>query len=318
MAIKKKDEQEETQEEAAPSTQLAVSTFAEMLPEGVDYSEVLDNLREMDDIDFPRARVKRGKFFLTEDSNDQGVEEFTGVLLYHGRQNTFWHAGFDKNNITPPDCSAADGKTGSKAREGNKFGSCADCHFNQFKSHPSGKGKACRNQVKLYILRQGTLVPTTFLIAPTSLGVFNRGYLLDQVTQKGLAYWKVTTTFTAYQQHDETFTRVKFAVDGVFKGEEATKVKELRDFWMTAVGRDRNRIDAFDGEVTKKNTSTPAPAPVEDEENTSDMEDAKPEASTKVETAAPKKEVVVKPKAAASTTAKKAPVVIEDDEDPPF
>lgn len=317
MANKKKDEQEETQDEA-PSTQLAVSTFAEMLPEGVDYTEVLDNLREMDEIEFPRIKMKKGKFVLTEDPNDKGVEEFTGVLLYHGRQNTFWQAGFDKNNITPPDCSSTDGKLGSKQREGNKFGTCADCHFNQFKSHPSGKGKACRNQVKLYILRQGTLVPTTLLIAPTSLGVFNRGFLLDQVTQKGLAYWKVTTTFTAYQQDDETFARVKFAVQGVFKGDEAARVKELREFWLTAISRDRTRLDTFgpgdDGAAESRRASAAAaaassasPAPSNDDESSGEEE--KP--------AVAKKEVMVKPKTVAAASTKKAPV-IDEDEEPPF
>jgi len=229
----------------------------DLLPANVDFDDMLENLAEMDNIEYPRIRFKKiGKrpwlFYLTDDDDDQGVEEFEGVILFYGRQNTYWAQGYDKDNPTPPDCFSVDGKTGSKSREGNKFGDCRSCHFNKFKSHPTGKGKACRNQIKVYIQRVGNIVPSTLFLAPTSLGSFTRNYLMDQITQKGLSYWKVLTKFKVWQKDDENYARIKFEVGAVYKGEEVEPLKNMRGFWLETIQADRQTLDA---EVTTPSDS---------------------------------------------------------------
>ena len=54
------------------STALAVSTSSDLLPAEVDYDELMENLEEMDDIEFPRIRFRQGKFF-SDDPDDSGA-----------------------------------------------------------------------------------------------------------------------------------------------------------------------------------------------------------------------------------------------------
>lgn len=229
------------------STALAQLTSQDLLPEEVVFEDLIENLDEMEnDIDFPRIRFRQGKFFFSDDPDDKGVDEFEGVLFFYGKQNTYWAGNYDPSNVVPPECFSVDGKAGSKQRTDNgEFGDCRSCKYNQFGSGV-GKGKACRNQVKLYIQRLGTTVPMTLFLAPTSIGNFMQTYLMNKVTQKGLNYSKIVTKFKAFQRDKETYYRLNFEVTGVFTGEEATKVKQLRDFWLPTIKNDRTRLEPMD------------------------------------------------------------------------
>ena len=241
------------------STTLAKASAAELLPEDVDFDEMLENLEEMDEIEFPRISFRQGKFFFSDDPDDKGVEEFEGVIFYYGKQNTYWEGSYDPNNIVPPVCSSVDGKQGSLGRNSDgAFGDCKNCIYNQFGSGV-GKGKACRNQVKLYIQRIGTTIPMTLFLAPTSIGNFMQGYLINKVAQKGLSYFKVVTTIKAYQKDKETYFRVGFDISSSFKDEDAEQVKKLRNFWMPAITSDRSRLDVPTGDDdSASSSSTPS------------------------------------------------------------
>lgn len=241
---KKKEAVSAASESNVTETSLAVCKVQDLLPENLVFDELVENFKEMDEINFPRIRFRKGKFFMSDDPEDKGVEEFEGVLLYYGRQNTYWEGTYDPNNVTPPDCFSADGEKGSKERDKEgRFGSCKDCILNKFGSG-TGKGKACRNQMKLYVQVMGTAVPATLFLAPTSISNFTSNYIMNRITQKGLNYFKVITKFKAYQKDSrDTYFRVTFDIGGSFKDEEATQIKKLRDFWMEAIKRDREKFD---------------------------------------------------------------------------
>lgn len=270
------------------STALALATAKELLPEDVDFDEMLENLEEMDEIDFPRIRFRQGKFFFSDDEEDKGVEEFEGVVFFYGKQNTYWEGAYDPGNIVPPVCSSVDGKVGTLVRneKTGAFGKCKTCVHNQFGSGV-GKGKACRNQVKLYIQRIGTTVPMTLFLAPTSIGNFMQNYLMNKVTQKGLSYSRIVTKIKSFQKGTETYFRVNFEVASVFKGDDALQVKKLRDFWMPAIKSDRTRLDSSvagvsdddEREPTSGNTRVVEPrevAPVSAGSDASDEEEEEP------------------------------------------
>lgn len=77
-----------------------------------------------------------------------------------------------------PLCSSMDGKWG----EGSPGGVCEACELNHYRTDPKGgKGKACKNQRALYILRNGEYVPICLTLPPTSLTPFqdflNAGFI---------------------------------------------------------------------------------------------------------------------------------------------
>lgn len=224
-------------------TALALASTEDLLPDDVDFDELKENLSEMDEIEFPRVRFRQGKFFFSDDPDDKGVDEFEGVLYFWGRQNTYWEGAYDPNNPGPPKCFSVDGKVGSEPRNSKgQFGNCSTCKLNEFGSG-TGKGKACRNQVKLYFQVLGTTVPMTLFLAPTSIGGFTKTFIMNKVTQKGLSYSKIITKFKSYQKNNESYYRINFEVEGIFKGDEAKQVKGLRDFWLKAIKLDRARLD---------------------------------------------------------------------------
>jgi len=241
-------------------TQMALAKMEDLLPDDLEFDELAENLDEMDEINFPRISFRNGNFKFTDD--DKGTDSFKAVIFFHGRQNTYWGGGYDPNNVVPPECFSVDGKTGSKPRDSEgRFGTCHDCKLNQFGTG-IGKGKACRNQKKLYLQVPGNAVPYTLFLSPTSLGNFNDSYIMNKIVQKGLQFWAVVTTFTAYQRDNDTFYRISFEVDSVFKGDEKAEVKKLRDFWLPAIKRDRTRLEVTtddDSEGESNNTRTVEP-----------------------------------------------------------
>lgn len=257
MARKKKtDVQEEVVEEQETTTALAVLEANALLPEDMDIESMSDNLSEFDDINFPRLRIENGKFKTHDD--DPGSEELDAVILFFGKQNSYWSKPFSKTGPRiQPDCFAADGKTGSKKREGNKFGECRTCYFNQFKSHPANDGKACRNQYKLYLQVSGLAIPMTLILPPTAIKPFKDGFILHRITQKGLSYFKVLTRLSAYRNDDETFYRVNYDVAGIYRGDEASEVARIRDYWLPIIKQDRERLDFGDDIQTQSSEPTP-------------------------------------------------------------
>ena len=92
-----------------------------------------------------------------------------GIILYSHNANAYWAGGKNDSENTPPDCQSMDGKIGY----GCPGGLCADCAYNRFGSDTdpkgTGRGKACKNQRIIYLLRSGEVMPIQLSLSPTSL-----------------------------------------------------------------------------------------------------------------------------------------------------
>lgn len=207
-----------------------IAKVESLLPEDVDWNDIKENLRDLD-LSCPRIKFSSSDaaFLLSEGDEVEPVKSFTGVILWWTRQNTYWEGAYSAENVSPPDCFSLDGKAGSK------FGNCSTCQFNQFGSAATGRGKACRNQIKLYVQLERKAIPMTFFLSPKNLSAFNKAFLID-VTQRGLSYWKVKAKFTAYKKsRTENFARIKIEIEGLFKGDELEKLAEIRNFWLPPI-----------------------------------------------------------------------------------
>lgn len=283
-------------EEEAPVTSLVPVKC--LLPTGMETVESLkETLDGLEGIDFPRISFRQGKFFLSKDEDEEGTDEISAVILAWRRQNTYWAQGFDKNNPTPPECYSTDGKTGSV------HGECSKCEFNKFGSG-QGRGKACRNQIKVWLQIDGMALPMTMFISPTNLSAFDTSFLVDRVIQKGLVFWKVKTKIKAYQKKNETFGRLKFEVEGIFEGEELKRVTEIKEFWKTAISNDQRQDFA-----TEEPASSSATSSAEDENAAS-----APAKTASTSKPAPSRVVAPKP----TPTKAKEESFAPDDDEPPF
>lgn len=122
-----------------------------------------------------------------------------GVVVHKQPTRSFWFAarGEGGEEDGPPDCSSPDAKYGvgvfGPGSEANPTGACADCPMNVFGSSDrgSGNGKACKEQMQLFMLQPESILPIQVTLPPTSLKGFRK--YMTRLASKGKSYYAVLT-----------------------------------------------------------------------------------------------------------------------------
>lgn len=148
-----------------------------------------------------------------DDERDMSVSTFAGVIVYHHKCNArFDESGEDVN--TPPVCASVDGIQG--VDQSGEARTCAGCQFNAYGTGKGGRGKACKNMHKLYIMTPGVAIPLVLCLPPTSLKNV-QGYLLNVLAARRLKPWEVLTEFSiavAQNANGVKYSTVKFKLLG--------------------------------------------------------------------------------------------------------
>lgn len=116
-----------------------------------------------------------------------------GVIVFHHAVNGYWDKKFDGENESPK-CASTDGHTGIEFETG-EVKNCKECPLNKFGSAEDGKGKACKNMRRIYILREGDMFPLLLVLPPTSIRNFS-DYIAKRIVSKGLRSYGVVTRVT--------------------------------------------------------------------------------------------------------------------------
>ena len=178
------------------------------------------------------------------------AKEFTGVILYHHPMFTYYRDHFTGGN-NPPDCSSYDGVTGI----GNPGGSCARCPMNTWGSGENG-GKACKNKRRIYVLREGELIPLLLVLPIGSMKEF--AVYIKRLLAKGKKSSGVVTRFSLKKVSNATgvaYSQAQFAVDRMLTPEEIPYIdamaSQIKEF-ATRVAYDDTPaevVDPITGEV---------------------------------------------------------------------
>lgn len=193
------------------------------------YAEEMEGLGS---IPFEKVKIPSGgglAFELPGENEEDLITspELTGVILYHHPINAYWAEKFAGGN-EKPDCSSFDGKRGV-VRETGEIRECSECPYNQFGS--DGKGKACKNLRRCYILREANPVPVILALPPTSLR-YIREYIGRRILLKGLRSYDVVTKITLKKEKSEggiTYSRAAFACVGALTPEQRQSVKAMAE-----------------------------------------------------------------------------------------
>lgn len=164
-----------------------------------------------------------------DEDNPDMAKELVGVILYHHPVNAYWHNKYDGQN-NQPDCTSYDGKNGIWTETG-ECTNCATCKYNQFGSDDNGRGKACKNMHRLYLLREGNPVPILLTLPPSSLKGL-RDYLGKKVVLKGLRSYQVITKITLKKEQSGdgiTYSRAVFTAIGTLEGEKLEMAKQYAE-----------------------------------------------------------------------------------------
>jgi hypothetical protein len=187
-----------------------------------DISEVLDGMN----ISFGKIKIQTGAYEVPDEDGDADtVPEFNGVILFNHALNMFYKTDYTGGNM-PPDCGSFDGKNGT----GDPGGNCKKCKLNQFGTAKDGKGKACKNRQRVYILREGEMFPMVFSLPTGSLSGFGK-YLTAQLS-KGRRPSQYVTRFSlkrAQSSEGKPYSQAQFSVDRVLSAEEHALITKLAE-----------------------------------------------------------------------------------------
>lgn len=192
-------------------------------------------MEEMDGLGtlpFDRVKIPSGGGLAFEvpgedESSPESATEITGVILDHHPLNAYWADKFNGGK-QPPDCSSIDGKQGVN-RETGEIKDCATCPYNQFGS--DGKGKACKNLHRLFILRESNPVPLMLSLPPTSLK-YMRDYIAKKILFKGLYSWQVLTKIKLKKEKNASgiaYSHAAFSFVGKLNAEQMEKAEAMKD-----------------------------------------------------------------------------------------
>jgi hypothetical protein len=149
---------------ADPNTELALGTLY------TDNSEVV-----------PHAGINTIKIVRETAQFQTGPEEFAKSFVAHPllihRANQWWKTSFNdrkEGESTVPNCFSMDDY---RPCGGDMIQSdfCATCPQNEFGSGKEGRGKSCRNTIRILLLRENSLLPELLICPPTS--VSKNGFL---------------------------------------------------------------------------------------------------------------------------------------------
>ena len=124
--------------------------------------------------------------------------EITGVMVHKQTTRGFWFKkrGADGEEDGPPDCASDDGKVGfgvfGPGSEANPDGACASCPMNVYGSAPESNGKACKEQMQVFMLLEDAVLPTQVSFPPTSLRGFSK--YMTRLASKGKSFHSVVTS----------------------------------------------------------------------------------------------------------------------------
>jgi hypothetical protein len=157
--------------------------------------------------------------------NPDMVKELVGVIVDHHPVNAYWSEKYAGQN-NPPDCSALDGKVGL-TKDGQQR-PCNSCPMNAWGSDSEGRGKACKNMHRVYILRDGDFFPLLLTLPPTSIKNF-ADYIAKRVLAKKRRSYEVITKISlkkAVSSGGITYSQAVFSLAGVLHQDIARKMAE--------------------------------------------------------------------------------------------
>lgn len=184
------------------------------------------NLAPMGRVQFERVKMPSGGGLafemVDENGNPASVAEIVGVILDHYPVNAYWADKFAGGNA-PPACSALDGRTGV----GNPGGACVRCPFNQWGSEDGGRGKACKNLHRVYVLPTTDVLPLLVAAPPTSLANI-AGYMRLLTSKAKRPHWAVITRIKlerATNKDGIAFSRATFSRAGDVPAESLANLR---------------------------------------------------------------------------------------------
>jgi hypothetical protein len=199
--------------------------------------------------------VTQSKKFRFPDETE--VDEFKGVIVAFASMNAFYESEYEKGTTVPPNCfaighvknddlEASPNSPDPQHEEGDS--ACRNCWANQWESG-KGKGKACKNTIKLAVLcADGEVRPLS--LSATALKPFG-DYVRDVAQAFRKPPYGVMTTFTFDRKSDFSSVRCENALE--LNEEQLAQVMMVRGDALAMISEEPKVSDFEEKVVAKRN-----------------------------------------------------------------
>jgi len=213
--------------EAAVTTSMqAMTVMRETLAPGESF----------DMTDLQRVKVPSGGGKNWELPDGSAAPKISGVIVVRQPVRAFWKERFSETGGgTPPDCTSDDLTTGI-GDNGQEQGthSCLTCPMAQFGSAVNDKGEpglgqACQQITRLFMLREGQMLPLLVSVPPSSAKACKQFAI--HTASAGLPLWSVETELGLNQVKSQggiTYSKVTFKALRALEGAELEAVDRYR------------------------------------------------------------------------------------------
>ncbi len=220
---------------ATKMNQLAVidhSNLLPIVPSAEDLAAIREELSDMDRVPYGRIKIAAGGvniFQVFEPGEEEAVPAQTieGVIMLSHKSNGLWSKPFGSGDSKVPDCSSIDGVYGT-VTETDEIVECASCPCNAFGSAKGGegRGKACKNMRRLYIMRRGDIFPMVLTLPPTALSAYDSYRTKVMLGRKKMANVMTRISLKSAQNKDGVaYSTPIFEAVGVLDGVEAAAMR---------------------------------------------------------------------------------------------
>lgn len=221
------------------------------------------NFALMDTPKIPRIKALSDGLLLDENSDDEPLKELEGVIIFGAKYKSFYAKEYDPEVKELPDCFSHDGKVPEADVRARQNPVCKTCPKNQFESAKAGKGKACRDIRRLFILTsvapgEERIMPIQLNVTPSSIK--NWDDYMGKLVEFGLSFDEVQTKVLAKKKNrEDKYVTLSFSKTKAF-GEENPEEKQvlaniaaLKTLWMPFM--ERQHVDL---EETLEERAAPA------------------------------------------------------------
>lgn len=247
---------------ATKMNQLAVidhSNLLPIVPSAEDLAAIREELSDMERIPYGRIKIAAGGvniFQVFEPGEEEAVPAQTieGVIMLSHKSNGLWSKPFGSGDSKVPDCSSVDGVYGTVTETGERV-ECASCPYNAFGSAKGGegRGKACKNMRRLYIMRRGDIFPMVLTLPPTALSAYDSYRTKVMLGRKKMANVMTRISLKSAPNKDGvSYSTPIFEAVGVLNGVEAAAMRAYSDALNSSAQRVGVTADDAPAEVQQE------------------------------------------------------------------
>lgn len=217
-----------------------------LAPSKEDMQFIMEELSDMDRLPYGTVKIAAGganvyQVFEPGEEEPETEKELEGVIIMSHKSNGYWPNAFGGEN-SAPDCYSNDGVTGVVAKTG-ECRNCETCPYNAYGSAvgqngTAGRGKACKNMRRLYIMRRGDIFPMVMTLPPTALGAYDKYRTKIMMARKKMM--GVMTKFTLKTEKNADGIKYSvpiFDVLGVLNPTEAAAVSAYAASFQASAAR---------------------------------------------------------------------------------